>query len=48
MTNPNVTKDKLKKKPSKLTNIHFRNSKTVNDLDNFNIISNECTKITLD
>ena len=42
-----VIKDKLKKR-SKLTKIYFKNGKTDNDLDNLNIISNECTKLLLD
>ena len=42
-----MIKDKLKK-GSKLTKIYFKNGKTENDLDNLNIISNECTKPILD
>ena len=36
------------KKQSKLTKICFQNGKTEIYLDNLNIISNECTKVTLD
>ena len=42
-----LIKEKLKKQ-SKLTKNGFRNGKTENDLDTLNIISNECTKLTLD
>ena len=36
------------KKRSTLTKIYFKNGKTENDLENLNIISNECTKRILD
>ena len=42
-----LIRDKLKKR-SKLTKIYFKNGKTEKDLDNLNIISNECTKLILD
>ena len=42
-----LIKYKLKKR-SKLAKKYLKNGKTENDLDNLNIIPNECTKLILD